>query len=305
MSSRSNRAAVRLPGDSKSWLIPLVVAALLVVAAFFALSWVRGGTPKNILLLGVDQDKTRSDVVLLAHVDPRQGLANLISIPRDTWVEIPCEGIKFCQSPDKLNHAHVYGGDDGPELVAKTVERFLGIKVDGYVRVDFDGFKEVIDKLGGVDIVIDKDMDYVDPTPGAKLEIHFKASKEPQHLNGKQALEFVRYRNDGQGDVGRTERQRKFFMAVLQTMQKNGTASKLPGLVTAMAPYVKTDIDSAALVAVARMAPKLDESNLQMAMVPGTPVILKNGPWVWEVDKPKTQAMVDALIKNPKPADKK
>lgn len=281
-------------------LLPVLLAVVLLAAGAWAIKtyFLDGGQPKNILLMGVDQDKTRTDVVMLAHVDPRQGIVNLLSIPRDTWVEIPCEGIKTCYSPDKLAHAHAYGGEKGPEVAVKTVERFLGVKIDGYARVDYEGFKKVIDTLGGVDILIDQNMDYEDPTPPG-LYIHFKASKTPQHLSGQKALEYVRYRNDGQGDIGRTDRTRKFLMALLDSLKKNGKVTQLPGMWKDMSPYLATNIDSGTAAALARVAPKIEPDHIKMEIVPGKAVILKSGPWVWEADAAKTQTLVDTLIKNP------
>jgi polyisoprenyl-teichoic acid--peptidoglycan teichoic acid transferase len=303
MTSRPGRA--RKPGASGSKVVPLVVALLLLLVGGWALKtfMLDGGQPKNILLLGVDKDKTRTDVVLLAHVDPKDGLVNVLSIPRDTWVETACDGVEPpCQSPDKLAHAHAWGGAKGPEVTMRTVEKFLDVKVDGYVRVDFDGFEQLVDAVGGVDILIDKDMDYDDPTPGAELHIHFQASPTPQHLDGKKALEYVRFRNDGQGDVGRTERTRRFIKAVVESVQKNGKASQLPALWKTMAPYVATNIDSATAASLLRAAPKVKVTDVQMAMVPGQPIILKNGPWIWQADVEKTQQLVNDLIINPKPA---
>jgi len=294
----------RMKGGPK--ILPILLAIVLLAGGAWGVKtyFLDGGQPKNILLMGVDQDKTRTDVVLLAHVDPRQGIVNLLSLPRDTYVEIPCGDIKVCYSPDKLAHAHAYGGEKGPELAVETVENFLGIKIDGYARVDYEGFKKVIDTLGGVDIMIDKDMDYDDPTPPG-LSIHFKASKTPQHLTGQKALEYVRFRADGQGDIGRTERTRKFLHAMVDSLRKKGTISQLPQLWKDMSPFMATNIDSGTVAALARVAPKIDVNNITMEMVPGKAVILKSGPWVWEADEEKTQVLVDTLIKKPvKPAAK-
>lgn len=304
MSSNPGRAAGRSArktgGGAKAW--PITVAVLLLLVGAWAIKTLAldGGQAKNILLLGVDENQTRTDVVILAHVDPNGGLVNLVSVPRDTWVEIPCDGIKVCQSPDKLAHAHAWGGDQGPELAVKTVQKFLGVPIDGYMRVNFAGFRQLIDEIGGVDIVIDQNMDYEDPTPPG-LSIHFKASKSPQHLNGQQALEYVRFRNDGQGDIGRTERTRKFLKAVLDAMRKDGVAARLPTLAKALGPYMKTNLDAGTLAMLARVAPKIDPAKVQMAMVPGTAVILKSGPWVWQADEPGTQKIVNAMIKGIKP----
>lgn len=299
-----------VPGRSRTkrtkgfpWALFFAIAAI-AVGGWAMTTYLGSGTPKSILLLGVDEDKTRTDVVLLAHVDPKQGLVNLISLPRDTLVEIPCEGLKSCSSPNKLNHAHAYGGENGPAVTVATVERFLGIKIDGYIRVDFDGFEQVVDALGGVDLVIEKSMDYEDPYADPPLAIHFKGSPEPQHLDGADALRYVRYRNDGLGDIGRTERTRHFLVALARTIHANGVVAKLPTLVTTMNPYVKTDIDSATAVALARAAAKIDPANIQVAMVEGEPFITTSGAWVWQADEAKLREMVDRLITHPTPPAK-
>lgn len=299
MSTKTGKAR---PGRRTYSVVPILVAiALLVVGGWAVSTFVLGGGAKNILLMGVDENKTRTDVVVLAHVDPKAGQVNLISLPRDTWVEVPCAGLDPCQSPDKLAHAHVWGGKKGPETTVKTVERFLGVKIDGYVRVDFEGFKHLVDAIGGVDILIDQNMYYHDPTP-PELLINFKASDKPQHLDGAQALKYVRFRNDGQGDIGRTERTRRFLKAVLAAVQQKGIVSQVPTLYSTLSPYIATDLDMSTITALARIAPKVDPEKIQMASIPGDPVILKNGPWVWQAKVDETQVLVDTMIKGIKPA---
>ncbi len=300
--TRSARAA---GGSTSGKLISIIVAVAVLLGGGWAVKafFLDAGTPTNILLMGVDEGKTRTDVVMVAHVDPKQNLVSLVSIPRDTLVEIDCTGIKYCVTPDKLAHAHVYGGDDGQELTKKAVEKLLDIKIDHYVSVDYEGFEGVIDQLGGVDIVIDKNMDYEDPYAHPPLSIHFKAKKEPQHLNGKDALRYVRFRADGLGDIGRIERTKKFAHALAVSAKQNGTAAKLPSLVSAMWPYVKTDLDMTTAVSLARMAPKVNVDQIQVEMIPGSDETLKDGRWVWNADKTKAREIVDRLIKNPKPPE--
>lgn len=298
---RSKTAAGSKTGGK---LIPIIVAVVVLLAgALVAKAFLGGGDPKTILLMGLDEGKTRTDVVMVAHVDPQQKLVSLIAIPRDTLVDIDCKGIKYCTTPDKLAHAHVYGGDDGPALAIRAVERLLDIELDAYVSVDYAGFEKAIDLLGGVDIAIDKNMDYEDPYAQPPLSIHFKASPQPQHLAGKDALKYVRFRADGLGDIGRIERTKKFFHAMVKTARENGTVTKLPSLVSAIYPYVKTDLDSATAVQLARLAPKVDTNQIQVEMIPGADETLKDGRWVWNADKAKAREIVDRLIKHPKPAE--
>lgn len=292
--SRSRRAPVK-SGTRAIW--PVIFVVLVLALGGMAVNlYLGGGAPKNILLMGVDEDKTRTDVMVLAHVDPAQGLVNLISLPRDTLVEIPCEGLEYCVSPDKLAHAHAYGG---PEVAVQAAEKLLGITVDGYARIDYNGFEKLVDALGGVDIVIDKNMDYEDPYAKPPLNIHFRAGEQPQHLNGPDALRYVRYRNDGLGDIGRTERTRQFFLALAETMRSNGTISKLPTLAATLATHVDTNVDAGTMSALARAGTKVDPSAVQMAAVPGEPGVTESGAWVWQADTEKLRAMVDELVLHP------
>lgn len=273
----------------------LIVAGVVWAAARFLLG------PTNILLMGLDEGKTRTDVVVLAHLDPQKRLVNLISIPRDTLVEINCSGLmEACQSPDKLAHAHVYGEKKGPEVTVKSVERLLGINIDHYVRVDFEGFQRVVDQLGGVDLVIDKNMYYYDPYATPPLEINLKAAKAPQHLNGEQALHYVRYRADGLGDIGRTERTKKFLVALARKAKEGQSLTKLPTVVSTAMKYVTTDIDFASAVTLAGSAMLVDLDQVHMATLPGQDDPNNPHGWVWVADRQKTAEMVDQLVVNPK-----
>lgn len=288
------------PKRKRRWVTILVAIVLVLLGGLAWATFGPGAKPFNVLLMGLDEGKTRTDVVVLAHVDPRKRLVNLISMPRDTLVEIPCQGNRYCVTPDKLTHAHVYGGEDGPQMTVKAVEGLLGVKIDHYVRVDFDGFQKVVDVLGGVDMVIDKDMNYEDPVAHPPLRIHFKASPVPQHLDGKQALEFVRYRGDGLGDVGRTERTKQFLVALGKQAKDRHNLLKLPGVVTKMLPYVKTDLTPASALKLARAAWLVDMSKTQMATLPGHDDPNNRRGWVWIADKVKTQELVRSLILDPK-----
>jgi len=293
------------PRAKRSSLVPVIIVILLLLAGGWAFMTFRAGstTPVNILLMGLDEGKIRTDVVVLAHIDPKQKLVNLLSIPRDTLVEIDCQESKACVSPDKLAHAHAYGGEDGPLWTVQAVEGLLGVKIDHYIRVDFDGFKQVVDTLGGVDLVIDKDMDYEDPYAHPPLVIHFQGSPEPQHLDGQKALGYVRFRSDNRGDIGRTERTKKFLVALAKKAKSTQGLTKLPSLVTGILPYVQTDIDSATAVALAKSATSVNLDTVQMATLPGADDSGHPRGWVWIADQEKMAQVVDQLIINPKPPE--
>lgn len=278
----------------KSWANPLLLTLLLVVVVaggWVLAAYLTPGANQNILLMGVDQEGMRTDVLVLAHINPRDKKVNLLSIPRDTLVDINCQGRDICVTPDKINHSHAYGGAD---LTVDTVEHFLGITVDGYVKVNFEGFQQLVDGLGGVDLVIDKDMNYEDPYAKPPLSIHFKASPDPQHLDGKQALEYVRYRGN-QGDIGRIEHTKRFFQAVATKAESVG-ALKLASLAPGMMNYVDTKIGATTAVRLAKLAPTVKLDQIRMETVPGSDYTTPDGRWVWQVDEKKTTQLRDELF---------
>src|SRR5690606_13458695 len=122
----------------------------------------------------------RTDTIILATIDKAEGSIHAVAIPRDTRVRIPGRS-----GYDRINAAHAYGG---PKLAVRTVEELLGIEIDYYVRIDYEGFETIIDTLGGVVIDVERPMRYVDRAQG--LDIDLKPGV--QLLNGKQALDYVR-----------------------------------------------------------------------------------------------------------------
>ena len=172
-------------------LIAGITALVVAVAGFFLLGQEKKTDPgqtaqlhgkRNILVLGVDRrtgDTGRSDTLFVTMLDTSRNQAALLSIPRDTLVPIPGYGW------DKVNHAYAYGGQ---ELSRKTLENFLGIRISNYVLVDFQGFIKLVDAIGGVDIDVEKPMQYTDPYDGEKgLVISLQPGK--QHMDGTTAIQ--------------------------------------------------------------------------------------------------------------------
>ncbi|MBX6394864.1 MAG: LCP family protein [Alicyclobacillaceae bacterium] len=192
----------------------------------------------RILLLGVDNRGNdlhpRSDTMLLLNIPQDGRAATAASILRDTWVSIPGVG------KEKINAAYAQGG---PDLARRTVEDWLGMDVPFYAVTDFEGFIHVVDALGGVDIDVEKPMDYVDD---GKYDIHLKPGL--QHLNGAQALGYVRFRHDALGDYARTERQRKFVLAVVKQIRKPQNLLRMPLILREVQPYIRTNLSSVDLL---------------------------------------------------------
>ena len=218
---------------------------------------------KNIIVLGVDEraeeyDVGRSDTLFVVMFDTNKKAASLLSVPRDTRVRIKGHGW------DKINHAYAYGGR---ELTQKTTEELLGIKINNYVMVDFKGFVGLVDAIGGVDINVEKDMYYHDTWDGFKIDL----KKGMQHMDGKTAIQYVRYR-DEEGDIGRIRRQQHFIMAVYDRITSANMLLHIPGLAKQLTNMVKTDLPLTDMVDLGRALHAMVKSKgLAMATVPGTP----------------------------------
>ncbi len=248
------------------------------------------GRAKNILLLGVDSngegtdkwDGTRTDTIILMNVDPKSHSVNAISIPRDSKVYIDEHGV------NKINSAHAFGGI---KLCKKTIEDTLGVRIDNYIMIHDDAVKDIVDTLGGVPIYVEKRMNYDDYS--GKLHIHL--NKGLNVLNGTQAVGYLRFRHDGLGDIGRTQRQQWFLKGLLDTIKTPQALSKLPELLSVTRDDVKTDMSIYELSQLANAARGLSDGGIQIATLPGAPN--KNGYIsYWILDPEKVQDVVDRLI---------
>lgn len=216
---------------------------------------------KNIVVLGVDErpeefDVGRSDTLFVVMFDTATKNASLLSIPRDTRVRIPKHGW------DKINHAYAYGGR---ELTQKTTEEFLGLHINNYVMVDFKGFTGLVDAIGGVDLDVEEDMYYKDTWDGFTVDL----KKGQQHLDGKTAIQYVRYR-DEEGDIGRVKRQQRFLMAAYEKIASADMLLKVPGLAKQLTSMVKTDLPLKDMISLGRaLHAMVKEKGLAVATVPG------------------------------------
>lgn len=196
------------------------------------------GETLNILLIGTDAGlldgggtmPPRSDVLMLFSFDLETRETAVVSIPRDTLVYL--DGIGY----NRINAAHVFGGT---ALTLSAVEELLNTTIHYYAKINFQGFKILIDSLGGVPIDVDKDMFYEDPYDIPPLSIDLKAG--PQVLDGDKAEQYVRYR-DEEGDIGRVERQQKFMAALIQQLLKPTVWLRAPWAVVQLQPFLETNM---------------------------------------------------------------
>ncbi len=198
-----------------------------------------------------------SDVMLLLRFHPQNKKIVMLSIPRDTRVPIEGHGMK------KINAANV---DGGLALSAKTVSQLLGgVGIDRYVRINVLGVSKLIDALGGVTVDVPKDMKYRDDSQ--HLYINLKAGK--QHLNGDQALQLLRYRNDGLGDVGRVGRQQMVIHSLMEQTFNPNTLRRLPEIIKVIQSHIDTNLTVEELMTLAGFGMQTNGSNVEMLMVPG------------------------------------
>ena len=230
-----------------------------------------GTEPLNLLLIGIDRredEATRSDTMIMVHIDPVKQTAAMLAIPRDTKVIIPGYGV------NKINAAYAFGDayeqdhGGGPGLVMETIEANFGIHIDHYAEVDFAGFEKVIDTVGGVTIDNPypiKDDEY--PAAGNDyMRIFFPAGW--QHLNGERALEYARTRHDD-GDAMRSVRQQQVLMALLNQAQKSDLISNAAQLIGDFADTVRMDLSPSQAIELARLGMKFNQSNItQYSLMP-------------------------------------
>lgn len=237
----------------------------------------------NIMLLGVDKregDAGRSDTLMVMTYNEDQHKASLMSLPRDTRVRIDGNGY------DKVNHAYAYGGY---ELSQKTVESFFNVPMDYYVIIDIHAFEKIIDTVGGIDIDVEKRMYYEDPWDddgGLIIDLY----PGQQHMDGKTAIQYVRYR-DGEGDIGRIQRQQKFMKALLAQVISPAILPKLPEMIQNLSEAVQTNMPVSKMLALAADLPAIQQNGLSSEMVPGQPAYIKDISY-WLPDIAKSRQMI-------------
>jgi len=254
----------------------------------------------NILILGVDVPvdgkghvvegtRTRSDTIMLATVDVEDKEVNLISIPRDTKVSIPGRS-----GHDKINAANAYGG---PLLALQTVEDLLGVPVHYYVQLNVFGFSAIVDALDGVWIDVEKDMYYPDPWQDLVIDL----KKGPQLLDGNKAMQYVRYRSDGD-DLTRIHRQQKFLTALADKLLSPSTLLKVPRLMNEVSKYIATNMEPGDMLHLANTAVSMKMDNIHMDVLPGAPNNYQagedNGISYWIADKDKVEQLMDKAYRD-------
>ena len=231
-----------------------------------------GLTPAELKLLRVGSTKSaagaRSDTMMLVHISKSRDRAVIISIPRDTLVVVPAHvGLdgktQVAETHAKINAAFAWGG---AKLLLQTLETKTNLRIDHYVEVNFAGFKNVVDALGGIQVCTKKDIN----DPGS----HLVLPAGIHTLNGIDALKYVRTRDfDGMGDLGRMQRQQQFVSAVFRKATSSGVLLnpfKLKNLISAVFKTVKTDetLGQGDIITLAKQIRNLTPGKMRTLTVP-------------------------------------
>ncbi len=245
--------------------------------------------PVNVLCLGLDEDKTRSDVIMLVSLDPELGTVKILSIPRDTRVQIN-------GSTAKINATMGYKNRE--ELLISKIKEITGLPVHYYAEVDFSGFIDIIDILGGVDYNVPYYMDYDDPVQD--LHIHFEPGM--QHLDGQAAHDYVRFRhnNDGSapgpyamGDEGRIQAQQEFLKELFRQKLNPQYITKVPELINAIYEHVTTNFSVADAIKYANVILKnATADSMETFVLPGESKYM-DSLWYYVYDPELTQQLVE------------
>ena len=257
----------------------------------------------NILVLGCDartkDDPGRSDSIMLVGLDPVTKKITIMSIPRDTRVSIPGHGI------GKINvttNKDVYA-NGGIALVEETIQGLVpGIHIDYYVRMNFAGFANVIDALGGVTLDVEERMLYhaedtvIDLKPGV------------QHLDGDKALQYARFRADGVGDFGnwggeehgRVARQKELLKAVIAQTTSIRNAWRLPKVISVVQEAVVTDLSSTDMLRLGMTFKDTTDKDVTTVVFPGIPKYVDGTSYVVPYTGPMNNKVAplfkDALV---------
>ena len=237
--------------------------------------------PLDVLVLGVDKrsdaaegEPTRSDTMMLVRVTPATGEVKLLSVPRDLYVEVE-PGVN-----DKINAAYAYGGVDQARTV---MEGLAGVEIDNYVVVDFEGFEEVIDVIGGVK---------VDVGHGVFPE-KWHMGEGVQRLGGRKALFYARYRGTPRADLDRIDHQQKLLAALRRQAFRWNTVTKLPGIIKATNDNVGTDLGVWQVVPLSRgLVLNGRDGKMTTSELQGSPTVLDDGSQVLMPEQDANEAIL-------------
>ncbi|MCT4611920.1 MAG: LCP family protein [Clostridia bacterium] len=231
----------------------------------------------NFLILGVDKEEIRTDVIFVVSLNKKTNTVNILSIPRDTMVKVEEDTIDMMEygkniNSDrlvKINEVHSYAGRKyANKITTYEVERLLDINIDYYAKVNISAFRNVVDTIGGVDINVPERMFYSDPVQALYINLY----PGMQHLDGRKAEQLVRYRSYRNGDIGRIQIQQMFlkeFAKKILSKEKLTDIGVLTDLAKTMFTYVETDFNIMEIGDYIGIAKNINVDSVNMETLPG------------------------------------
>ena len=238
----------------------------------------------NILIMGTDKEGLRTDVMMLAQIDPTSGTATVMSIPRDTRV-------KYAGKQRKITEVHSVGlrkGEYGSEAAIKAVKELTGVPIHHFVKVNFDAFKDSIDELGGVEFDVPQRMKYTDPYQ----DLYIDLQPGMQHLDGDKAEQLVRFRRYKNGDLDRIKVQQDFLHALAEQKLKMKYIGKVDDIYDIVLENMETSMSPSNVIDCGRQLLSIGTENIVTITMPCTPQDIGGASYVI-VDKEELQKVVE------------
>ncbi len=219
----------------------------------------------NVLIVGSDERTTdrpwRSDVIMVAAVDFANREVGLISFPRDLWVQIPTVGENRINTATFWGELNKYPDGGGIGLLSDTIESNFGIRIDQYIKINFESFKDAVDALGGIDVVVDCPIKGSFPTePGSSRLVYKTLQPGTYHMDGFFALRYVRERKST-SDVDRNRRQQRVLIALRNRAREVNVIPRLPALYDAMRSSIETDLGLTDVLALGRLGIQIESED--------------------------------------------
>ena len=226
----------------------------------------------NILIMGTDKEGLRTDVMMLAQIDPQRETAVVMSIPRDTRV-------KYAGVSRKITEVHAVGmnrGKHGSEAAIIAVKELTGIPINHFVKVNFDAFEDCIDELGGVDFDVPQRMKYRDPYQ----DLYIDLQPGMQHLDGDKSEQLIRFRRYKNGDLDRIKVQQDFIHAVAEQKLQMKYIGKIDDIYGIISDNMETSMTPADIVQCGMQMLSIGTDNITTVTMPGTPEEIGGGSYV-------------------------
>ncbi len=247
-------------------------------------SYISKGKPIAFLFLGLDEayNQKRSDTIMVGVYNPSSKRIGIISIPRDFRLKLKTTlGYKY----EKVNSIY---GMYGKKKIVSTLEKFLGMDIPYYILMDISSLVKIIDILGGIEIFIDSPMKYVDKSSGLYIDL----PKGVLKCDGLKAMEFIRFRADSRGDVGRIDRQLEFIVNFIRkAVLERGILTNIK-LLKVLYRHIDTNINFQDAINLIRSSSDADFKNIEIVRLPGRFITL-NGIDYIEPDIKKTERVIN------------